>query len=77
MHQNLLSRAVEWFCRRIINMRFGRGSVEADFITDYLDKDVPDWSGACRAWRTFARLRRDAAARGPRERRGRDKEITQ
>lgn len=63
MHQSLISRVAEWFCRRLVYVRFGRESVEADFITDYLDKDVPDWSGACRAWRTFALQRRDAAAR--------------
>jgi hypothetical protein len=63
MRQNLISRIAEWFCRRLIYARFGRESVEADFITDYLDKEVPDWAGARRAWRTFARLRRDAAAR--------------
>jgi len=60
---NIFSRAAEWLFRRLINLRFGRESTEADIITDYLDEDVPDWAGAYGAWRTFARLRRDAAAR--------------
>jgi len=52
--QNSLSQFAEWIFRRIIDLRFGRHSVEKDIITDYLDEDLPDWRGAVRAWRTFS-----------------------
>lgn len=56
--QNSLSRAAEWIFRRIIDLRFGRGSVESDIIQDYLDEDLPDWRGAFSAWRTFSAWRK-------------------
>ena len=66
VNQNSLSRAAEWLFRRLIDLRFGRGSVESDIITDYLDEDLPDWSGACSAWRTFARQREGCWSLGAR-----------
>lgn len=44
--------------RWAIYVRFGRNSVAADIITDYLDIDPPDYRAARRAWHDLARWHR-------------------
>lgn len=50
---SILARLV----RRLVWIRFGRNSAESDIVTDYLERDRPDYAGALRAWRAFDGVR--------------------
>jgi hypothetical protein len=48
------SNMIAYIFRIAVWVRFGRNSAESDIITDYLERDVPNYRSAIAAWRTLS-----------------------